>query len=138
MAGRFTDLDVLGYLSSALGSAVLAAGYAAGLAMAVLMLGVALLGFALGVVETLEPSVMSVLHPGRQVGRGFGALSAARSVGLVVANLVLGLLYGLGPAWSYGYAASVAVVAAAVILLAIPAVHAAEAARALSRPQPDQ
>lgn len=128
LAGRFANLGVLGYLISALGSAVLAVGYAAGLGTPVLMLGVALLGFALGVVETLEPSVMSVLRPGRQAGRGFGALSAARGVGLVVANLALGFLYGLGPAWSYGYAASVAVVAAAVILLAVPAVRAAEAA----------
>ncbi len=128
LPGRFANLGLLGYLSSALGSVVLAAGYAAGLGTPVLMLGVALLGFALGVVETLEPSVMSTLHPGRQAGRGFGALSAARSVGLVVANLALGFLYGLGPAWSYGYAASVAVVAAAVIVLAIPAVRAAEVA----------
>lgn len=128
LAGRFANLGVLGYLSSALGSAVLAVGYATGLGTPVLMIGVALLGFALGVVETLEPSVMSVLRPGRQAGRGFGALSAARGVGLVVANLALGFLYGLGPAWSYGYAASLAVVAAAVILLAVPAVRAAEAA----------
>ncbi len=128
LAGRFANLGVLGYLSSALGSLMLAAGYAAGLGTPVLMLGVALLGFALGVVETLEPSVMSELRPGRQAGRAFGALSAARSAGLVVANLALGLLYGLGPAWSYGYAASVAVAAAAVILLAVPAVRAAEAA----------
>lgn len=127
LAGRFANLGVLGYLISALGSAVLAVGYAANAGIAVLMIGVALLGFALGVVETLEPSVMSVLRPGRQAGRGFGALSAARGVGLVVANLALGFLYGLGPAWSYGYAATLAIVAAAVILLAVPAVRAAQA-----------
>ena len=128
MAGRFVNLGVLGYLSSALGSGTLAVGYAIGLTTPVLMLGVAFLGFALGVVETLEPSVMSVLRPGRQAGRGFGALSAARGLGLVVANLALGFLYALGPAWSYGYAASVAVAAATVILLAVPAVRAADAA----------
>ena len=126
LAARFTDLGVFGYLSAGLGSALLAAAYAAGLGVAILMLGVAVLGFALGVVETLEPSLMSVLRPGRHAGRAFGALSAARSVGLVVANLALGLLYGLGPAWSYGYAASVAVIAAAVILFATPAVRVAE------------
>lgn len=121
LAARFTDLGMFGYLSAGIGSALLAAAYAAALGVAVLMLGVAVLGFALGVVETLEPSLMSVLRPGRLAGRGFGALSAARSTGLVVANLALGLLYGLGPAWSYGYAATVAVVAAAVILFAAPA-----------------
>lgn len=46
--------------------------------------------------------LMSLLRPGRQAGRAFGALSAAHSAGLVVANLAPGLLYGLGPAWSYG------------------------------------
>ncbi|MDA8297815.1 MAG: MFS transporter [Actinomycetota bacterium] len=125
LAARFTDLGVFGYLSAGLGSALLAAAYAASLGVAVLMLGVAVLGFALGVVETLEPSLMSVLRPGRLAGRAFGALSAARSIGLVVANLALGLLYSLGPAWSYGYAATVAAVAAAVILSAAPAVRAA-------------
>lgn len=128
LAARFTHLGMLGYLSSALGSVVLAAGYAIGQGTPVLMVGVVLLGFALGVVETLEPSVMSELRPGRQAGRGFGALSASRGIGLVVANLALGFLYGLGPAWSYGYAAVVAVIAATVIVVAVPAVRAAEAA----------
>ncbi len=124
LAARFTNLGLLGYLSSGVGSALLAAAYAADLGTAPLMLGVALLGFALGVVETLEPALMSVLRPGQRAGRAFGALGAARSLGLVVANLALGLLYGLGPAWSYGYAASVALIAAAVVLWAVPTVRA--------------
>ncbi len=123
LAGRLADLGRFGYLSSGLGSALLAGAYAAGLSTVVLMLGVAVLGFALGTVETLEPSLMSALRPGPDAGRGFGALGAARSLGLVVANLALGLLYGLGPAWSYGYAASVAIIAAAVVLMAAPALR---------------
>ena len=125
LAARFVDLGLLGYVASAFGSALLAAAYAAGLGAAVLILGVGVLGFALGVVETLEPSLMSMLRPGHLAGRAFGALSAARSVGLVVANLALGLLYGVGPAWSYGYASSVAVIAAATILVAVPTVRRA-------------
>ncbi len=122
---RFVDLGLLGYAASGLGSVLLAAGYAAHLGIVMLLAGVAVLGFALGVIETLEPSLMSVLRPGRLAGRAFGSLSAARSVGLFAANLVLGLLYGLGPAWSYGYAAAVAAAAAAIVLAAVPAGSAA-------------
>lgn len=124
LRGRFVDLGTLGYMSSGIGSALLAVGYGAGLGVGVLMAGVAVLGFALGVIETLEPALMSVLRPGKLAGRGFASLSAARSVGLFVANLVLGLLYSLGPAWSYGYGALVALAAAAVIIRAVPTLGA--------------
>ncbi len=125
LAGRFASLGLLGYLGAGLGAALLAVGYGAGLGTAVLMLGVAVLGFALGVVETVEPALMSVLRPGRRAGRSFGALSAARSVGVFVGNLVFGLLYGLGADWSYGYATVVSLVAALVVLQAVPSARLA-------------
>lgn len=126
IADRFRDLGVFGYLSSVIGAALLAAGYGAHLPAAVLMLGVAALGFALGIVETVEPSLMSVLRPGRQAGRGFGALTAARSVGLFLGNLIMGLLYGLGADWAYGYAALVGMAAVIIVLAAIPAAQRAD------------
>jgi MFS family permease len=101
-----------------------------------LLVGVAVLGFALGVVETLEPSLMAALRPGRTAGRGFGALSSARSVGLFVGNLALGLLYGLGPAWSYTYAAVVAAAAALVVLRAVPSARLARDRLAEAAPAP--
>jgi MFS family permease len=122
--GQFMDLGLLGYLAAGAGAVLLAAGYGAGLGVGTLLAGVAVLGFALGVVETLEPSLMSMLRPGRLAGRGFGALSAAWSIGVFVGNLVMGLLYGLGAAWSYGYAAIVALAAAAIMLAALPAARA--------------
>jgi MFS family permease len=128
LADRFRNLGLLGYLVSGAGAVVLAAGYAASLSGAVLLVGVAALGFALGVVETLEPSLMAALRPGRQAGRGMGALSAARSLGLFVGNLVMGLLYGLGADWAYGYAAVVALLAALVVVGAVPTARRAEAA----------
>ena len=122
---QFTNLGILGYLTAGLGAVMLAAGYATSAGTVELLVGVAVLGFALGVVETLEPSLMAALRPGRSAGKGFGALSSARSVGLFVGNLALGLLYGLGPSWSYTYAAVVAAAAALVVLRAIPSARLA-------------
>lgn len=124
---RFGDLGWLGYGGAAVGAALLAAGYTAHLGLVTLLLGVAVLGFGLGVVETLEPSLMSVLRPGRSAGRGFGALSAARSWGVFVGNLVMGLLYGVHPAYAYGYAAILGVAAAAVVISAVPGARRREA-----------
>ncbi len=126
LARRFADLGWLGYGGGALGAAVVAIGYTAHLGLAVLLLGVALLGFGLGVVETLEPSLMSVLRPGGAAGRGFGALSAARSWGVFVGNLVMGLLYGVAPGLAYGYAALLAVGAAGVVVGAVPSARRAD------------
>ncbi len=127
LPAQFASLGLLGYLGAGLGAVMLAAGYGTGAGAGELLLGVAVLGFALGVVETLEPSLMAALRPGRSAGRGFGALSAARSAGLFVGNLVLGLLYGFGPSWSYTYAAAVAVAAAVVVLRAVPTARLAHA-----------
>jgi MFS family permease len=123
---HFRNLALLGYMTAGAGAALMAVGYATGLGAGVLMLAVAIIGFALGIVETLEPSVMSVLRPGAASGRGFGALSAYRSVGVFVGNLAMGLLYGVSASWAYGYAAAVAVGAAVVILAVVPAVTRAE------------
>ena len=126
VAERFRDLGALGYLLAAIGAVLLAVGDAAHLTPAVLLVGVAALGFSLGVVTTVEPSLMSVLRPGRQAGRGFGALLGARSAGLFFGNLIMGLLYGLGADWAYGYAAAMGLAATAVVLGAIPIARRAD------------
>lgn len=109
---RYRSLGLWGYLGAAVGSGVLAYGSGVHLAALALLVGVAILGFAFGVIETLEPSLISILRPG---GRGFGALSASRSVGLFVANLAMGLLYLLGPSYAYAYAGLFALLAAIVL-----------------------
>ena len=117
---QFARLGLLGYIGAAVGAAVLAVGYGEHLGLAVLFVGVAVIGFALGIVETLEPTAMSVLRSGSRTGRAMGALSAARSVGTFVGNLVMGLLYGVGAAYAYGYAALVAAIAGVIVLAALP------------------
>lgn len=126
IAERFRDLGALGYLFAAFGAALLAVGDAAHLPVGVLLVGVAALGFSLGVVTTVEPSLMSVLRPGQQAGRGFGALTATRSVGLFLGNLIMGVLYGIGADWAYGYAAVMGMAAVVIVLAAIPVARRAD------------
>ncbi len=115
---RFVNLGLYGYLSSALGAAVLILDIHYKLGTLEYLLGMAVLGFALGIIETLEPSLVAVMSEKIGSGRSFGALSSSRSVGLFVGNLVMGLLYQLGPSWSYGYAGIMAAAAALIMVLA--------------------
>ena len=126
IAERFRALGAFGYLFAVVGAVLLAIGDAAHLTVAVLLVGVAALGFSLGIVTTVEPALMSVLRPGRQAGRGFGALGAARSVGLFLGNLIMGFLYARGADWAYGYAAVMGMAATIVVLGAIPAARRAD------------
>jgi MFS family permease len=110
-------LALLGYLLAGLGSAGLALAYHFGGGAAALYGAVAVLGVALGVIETLEPTWISRITTTARRGRGMGSLTASRSIGLFVGNVSMGLLYQLSPTYSYIYATVVAV-AAAIILLA--------------------
>ncbi|MCL4544600.1 MAG: MFS transporter [Chloroflexi bacterium] len=116
-----------GYFAACLGSIVLAVISGANAGVLGLYLGVIILGLALGVVETLEPTLVSKVTPAARKSRGMGALTAARSVGLFVGNLAMGLLYHLGPAYSYGYAAIVALAAAVILIGAGAGQHPAGA-----------
>lgn len=128
-AAQFARLGLLGYLGAAVGAGVVAIGDVAHLGLGVLLAGVAVIGFALGIVETLEPTAMSVLRAGAQAGAGMGALSAARGAGTFTANLVMGLLYGVAASLAYGYAALLAAAAAVVVLASLPAVRTWQEAR---------
>lgn len=109
-------LALAGYGAAALGSAGIAVSYAFHLGVAGLYVSMAILGFALGVVETLEPTLIARLAPAAKTSGGMGSLTASRSVGLFVANIALGLLYALGPVYSYTYATVVAAAAVWILL----------------------
>jgi MFS family permease len=126
LARQFTRLGLLGYLGTAAGAGLIALADGEHLGLGVLLLGVAVLGVALGVVESLEPATMSTLGVSGSSGRSFGALSAARSTGTFVGNLAMGLLYAIGAYAAYGYAAAVALAAAVVVLAAVPALRHGE------------
>jgi MFS family permease len=123
LISRFQHLSVYGYGSAAVGSVLLAVGYGSNQPTWLVFLGVAIIGFALAVIETLEPTLVSTLNRAGMAGRGFGALTAYRAVGLLAANVVLGVLYSVGADYSYGYAALLAALAAVLILTGLPALR---------------
>ena len=78
---------------------------------------VALMGFSLGVIETLEPTIMSLIRSAEKTGGGMGALTATRSLGLFAANVMMGILhhFGHGWLWAYGYVGFLGIAAALVL-----------------------
>ncbi len=110
-------LGVLGYVLAAAASLALALAYMAHVNVVAFYIAAAALGAATGVIETLEPTVISRVTPESSVGGGMGSLAAARSFGLLIGNLSMSLLYTVGPQYSYGYAALGALAAAVVVLV---------------------
>ena len=124
IATQFRWLGLLGYFGAAIGAGLLALGGSGNRGGSPwLFVGVAVIGFGLGIVETLEPAAMSVLRSGLRAGRGFAGLSAARSVGTFVGNLMMGLLYGIGASAAYSYAGVVAGAAGIIVLIAVPGIR---------------
>ncbi len=117
---RVLLLALGGYLVAALGSAAIALSVVEGLGVGGYLFGAGLLGIALGVIETHEPTLVAHLTPSDRTSRSFGVLTGSRSLGLFGANLALGILYLANPWYPYVYAA-LGAVAAAGILVAVGA-----------------
>ncbi|EQD35809.1 major facilitator superfamily MFS_1, partial [mine drainage metagenome] len=83
-------------------------------------LAAAVLGGALGTVETFEPTLIASVSPPDRTARNLGSLTAFRSVGLFGANLALGVL-ALESAWLPYVYASVAALGATLVLLSVSA-----------------
>jgi MFS family permease len=130
MVGRITKnsvrtLALFGYLTGGAACAGMAAVWGLHFNPLLFYPVVALMGLALGVIETIEPTIISLLVPHEKSGGGMGALTAMRSIGLFLANIMMGLLYGVQDSWllPYVYAGVVAAVAAFVLLSAPPLRH---------------
>jgi len=76
-----------------------------------------LLGIAVGATETFEPTIVSRLAPEEAMGTSMGLLTLGRSLGMFIANTVMGLLYQLGYSYAYYYAAASSFVAFLIIEL---------------------
>jgi MFS family permease len=76
---------------------------------------VAILGISLGIIETIEPTVISLIVKRKTIGRGMGSLTAARSIGLFGGNILMGLIYYKGANYSYLYAAILSLIGSAII-----------------------
>ncbi len=110
-------LGVGGFGLSAMASIAIGVAAYYNLGFLALSLAVAALGAGLGVMETVEPTLIAALTPTHRHGAGMGNLAAARSVGLFIGNLMMGVLYVHGELLAYSYAAGAALLGAFIILL---------------------
>lgn len=108
----FKTLAFAGYLLASVGSLL----FGIGGRLPVYLVASALLGLSIGVVETLEPHIVASLSREEDMGLSMGMLTAGRSVGLFISNIVMGLLFTLGEIYAYLYAFAAALVAAVVVL----------------------
>ena len=109
-------LSVIGYLLAAAASILLALYYSMHLVLAFSYIAVALLGIAVGAIETFEPTIISLISAKDEQGTKLGYLTSSRSIGLFSANMAMGILYTFSPAYSYIYSAVLATGAAATLL----------------------
>jgi MFS family permease len=110
-----TSLSLIGYFLAGLGSILIGLFYLYSLSIIIAYLGVLLLGFSVGAIETFEPTIVSEVSNKEKSGRSFGYLSASRSLGLFLGNLFMGILYVFNPFYSYFYAFIVSVAAAIIV-----------------------
>jgi MFS family permease len=112
-----SSLGYLGYLLSAVGTFLLAISYFYHLSILVMYLGVLIVGMAIGTIDSLEPNLITQVKPNEKRGGGMGSLTASRSFGLFMGNIIMGLLYYFNPAYSYAYAGVAALIAGIIILV---------------------
>lgn len=97
--------DEVGYLAAGYAiSAAASLGFQLSPDLASFLTSSALMGVAVGAVETFEPTIVSKIYP--REGEGMGLLSAFRSLGLFTGNMAMGLLYSAGLAYWYSFAVS--------------------------------
>jgi MFS family permease len=110
-------LSLSGYLLAGVGSLIIGIFYVFHLSIIIAYLGVSLLGFAVGAIETFEPTIISFTAGREKSAKSFGYLSSSRSIGLFTGNLLMGILYFFNPFYSYFYAFLVSVAAALIVYL---------------------
>ena len=113
---RIKALGIAGYMLSGIGTLGLGFAYLLGNGVDIFYLMVAIIGLSLGVIETLEPTIVSFMKNHGSVGSGMGALTASRSFGVFAANIIMGFLYIANPFYSYAYAGLISVAAGCIIL----------------------
>ncbi len=108
-------ISVLGYLLAGIGSILFGYAYALQSGIFLLYIGAVIIGFAFGTIETLEPTLVSLVSSNKKLGTKMGGLTSSRGAGLFIGNLMMGVLYVFSPIYSYTYAAVVAIIAAVVV-----------------------
>lgn len=108
-------LGILGYILAGIGALAFALTILYDLAIPVYYSSIMIIGVGSGFTEVFEPTIVSKVS--LSVDKGMGWLSASRSAGLFVANVVMGILYFINPVFSYVYAFMVAVVAGVIVVV---------------------
>lgn len=108
------SLWLLGYLPSALGSGLIGVSELLHLSSLAFYLSVAVLGLGMGAVETFEPTLVSSVVGHSSLSRGMGFLSVSRSIGQLLSNLVMGVLFSMSRSAPYFYAFACACLATLV------------------------
>ena len=112
-----SSLSLLGYALAGIGSLLIGIFYIFSLNIGVAYLGVLVLGFAVGAIETFEPTIISFTSTKEKSAKSFGYLSSSRSIGLFTGNLLMGILYFFSPFYSYIYAFAVSMAAALIVYI---------------------
>ncbi|MCL5441820.1 MAG: MFS transporter [Candidatus Thermoplasmatota archaeon] len=108
-------LGLLGYILAGIGALLFAITILDHMQTVVYYAAVMIIGIGSGFTEIFEPTIISKVS--HSVGKGMGWLSASRSAGLFMANLVMGALYFISPAYAYIYAFAVAVTAGIIVIV---------------------
>jgi len=109
------SLWLLGYLPSALASALIGASVMLHMNELAFYLFIAVLGLGMGAVETFEPTLTSVLVRSNTLSKGMGWLSVSRSIGQFLSNLIMGILFAFSPSIPYFYAFGAALLATMIL-----------------------
>lgn len=105
----------LGYILGGIGSLGIGLTFAFNLNADFYFPSVVLSGVSMGFIETLEPTIIGFISSERKTGKSMGSLSAMRSLGIFVANIIMGLLYLIGAGYSFAYAGILSLIAGFII-----------------------
>jgi MFS family permease len=108
-------LGLLGYILAGFGALLYALSLIEKLPLASFYLSTVVIGLGTGFTEVFEPTIISKVS--ENIGRGMGWLTASRSAGLFAANIIMGFLYFVDPAYSYLYAFAVAIIAGLIVII---------------------
>lgn len=111
------SLWTTGYFLSALASCLIGVSESLHLTTVAFYIFIAVLGFGMGAVETFEPTLTADLIHSSTLSKGMGWLSVSRSIGQLMSNLIMGILFSLSRSAPYYYAFGAALVA--TVLLAV-------------------
>ncbi|ACP48845.1 major facilitator superfamily MFS_1 [Sulfolobus islandicus Y.N.15.51] len=111
---EFESLAFLGYLIGAIGS--LGFAYLSGIGLFSLYPLSFLMGISVASTETFEPTIISKITKEEAYGTSMGYLSAGRSVGIFLGNVIMGLLYQISYTYAYLFAAVTSLISFALIL----------------------